>query len=159
MIKVTNNPVWDGVEVRVVELRRALTDQTEKAQRYVFGVPEGRLDALRARFPKANPENLFEHALDEDQTAISEHVLSGLKRPYRFVGARCTLPSPRPDADDTTPAASAFGRKSGGLKWATGTGGFVVSGLEAIPTVSTLLIQPFARTSGTRRTHARRFAS
>ena len=81
MMKVTNNPAWDGVEVRVVELRHALTGQTEKVQRYVFGVPKGTLDALRAQFPKANPENLFGRALDEDQTALSEHVPSGLKRP------------------------------------------------------------------------------
>jgi hypothetical protein len=109
MMKVTNNPVRDGVEVRVVELRGALTDQTEKAQRYVFGVPEGTLDALRARFPNANPENLFERALDEDQTALSEHVRSGLRRPYRFVGARCTLPSPRPHAGRHSPLGGKAG--------------------------------------------------
>ena len=124
MIKVTNNPVWDGVEVRVVELRRALTDQTEKAQRYVFGVPEGRLDALRDQFPKDSPENLFEHALDEDQTAISEHVFSGLKRPYRFVGARCTLPSPRPNADYTTPAGIRVWEEKRGFKMGDWDGRF-----------------------------------
>ena len=52
MTKMANNPVWDGVEVRVVDVRRALADQTEGVQRYVFGVPEGRLAALRAQFPK-----------------------------------------------------------------------------------------------------------
>jgi hypothetical protein len=84
-------------------------------------------------------------------TALSEHVPSGLKRPYRFVGARCTLPRPRPHADYTIRRqASAFGRKSRGLNWATGTGGCVVSGLEAVAKVAPLLIQPFpgARTSG-----------
>jgi hypothetical protein len=124
MMKLTNNPVWDGVEVRVVELRRALTDQTEKAQRYVFGVPGGRLDALRARFPKANPENLFERALDEDQTALSEHVPSGLRRPYRFVGARCTLPSPRPHADYTTPAGIRLWAEKPGFRMGNWDGRF-----------------------------------
>jgi hypothetical protein len=105
MTNMTNNPVWDGVEARVVDVRRALGDKTEKVHRYVFGVPERRLNALRAQFPKENPENLFECALNEDQTAISKHVLHGLEMPYRFVfrGARCMLPSPRPDADYTTP--------------------------------------------------------
>jgi hypothetical protein len=125
MIKVTNNPVWDGVEVRMVELRRALTDQTGgKAQRYVFGVPEGRLDALRAQFPTANPENLFEHALDEDQTALSEHVLPGFKRPYRFVGARCTLPSPRPNPDYTTSAGIRLWEEKPGFKMGDWDGRF-----------------------------------
>ena len=124
MFKAPNNPVWDGVEVRVVELRRALSDQPEKAQRYVFGVPKGRLEALRARFPKANPENLFERALDEDQAALSEHLLSGLERPYRFVGARCTLPSPRPNADYTTPAGVRIWEEKRGFKMGDWDGRF-----------------------------------
>ena len=37
MTNMTNNPVWDGVEVRVVDVRRALADQTESVQWYVFG--------------------------------------------------------------------------------------------------------------------------
>jgi hypothetical protein len=124
MMQLTNNPVWDGVEVRVVELRHALTGQTEKVQRYVFGVPEGRLDALRAQFPKANPENLFGRALDEDQTALSEHLPSGLKRPYRFVGARCTLPSPRPPADYTTTAGIRLWAEKPGFKMGDWDGRF-----------------------------------
>jgi hypothetical protein len=98
MTKAANNPVWDGVEVRVVDVRRALADQTEGVQRYVFGVPEGRLAALRAQFPKDNPEQRFERALNQDQSALSKRVLHGLEAPYRFVfrGARCTLPSPSP---------------------------------------------------------------
>ena len=68
-------------------------------------MPESRLDALRARFPIDNPEHLFERALNEDQAALSTHILEAFKRPYRFVfrGARCTLPSPRPGPDCTTP--------------------------------------------------------
>jgi hypothetical protein len=124
MMKVTNNPVWEGLEVRVVEVRGAPAEKSEKVRRYVFGVPESRLDALRARFPKANPENLFEHALDEDQTALSEHVPSGLKRPYRFVGARCTLPSPRPHADYTTPAGIGLWAEKPGFKMGDWDGRF-----------------------------------
>src|SRR5690348_1058907 len=105
MTNMTNNPAWDGVEARVVDVRRALADKTEKVRRYVFGVPEGRLEALRARFPTDNPEKLFERALNEDQAALSTHILEDFERPYRFVfrGARCTLPSPRPGPDYATP--------------------------------------------------------
>ena len=51
----------------------------------MFGVPESRLDALRARFPIDNPEHLFERALNEDQAALSTHILEDFKTPYRFV--------------------------------------------------------------------------
>jgi hypothetical protein len=131
MTHVTDNPVWDGVEVRVVDVRRALADQTESVQRYVFGVPEGRLEALRARFPKDSPEQLFERALNEDQSALFKHVLHGLEAPYRFVfsGARCTLPSPRPDADGITPAGIRLWEEKPGFKM----GDSVASQLQAIP--------------------------
>jgi hypothetical protein len=49
-------------------------------------------------------------------TALSEHVPSGLKWPYRFVGARCTLPSPRPHADYTTPAGIRLWAEKPGFK-------------------------------------------
>src|SRR5690349_3664563 len=105
MTNMTNNPAWEGVEARVVDVRRALADKTEKVQRYVFGVPEGRLEALRAQFPTDNPEKLFERASNEERTAISKHVFHGLEMPYRFVfrGARCTLAIPRPGPDYATP--------------------------------------------------------
>jgi hypothetical protein len=104
MANVTDNPAWEGLEVRVVEVRGAPAEKSEEVRRYVFGVPESRLDALRARFPTANPEELFERALNEDQAALSKRVLQGLEPPaYRFVGARCTLPSPRPAPDYATP--------------------------------------------------------
>jgi hypothetical protein len=103
MANVTDNPVWEGLEVRVVEVRGAPAEKSERVQRYVFGVPQGRLDGLRARFPTDNPEELFERALDEEQAALSKHVLHGLEGPYRFVGALCTLPSPRPAPDYATP--------------------------------------------------------
>jgi hypothetical protein len=126
MTNMANNPVWDGVEVRVVDVRRTLADQTERVQRYVFGVPEGRLDALRAQFPKDSPEHLFERALNEDQSALSKQVLHGLETPYRFVfrGARCTLPSPRPDADDTTPAGIRLWEEKPGFKMGDWDGRF-----------------------------------
>ena|SRR5690242_7880278 len=105
MANVTHNPVWEGLEVRVVEVRGAPAENDEEVRRYVFGVPEGRLEALRARFPTDNPEKLFERALNEDQAALSTHILEDFERPYRFVfrGARCTLPSPRPGPDYATP--------------------------------------------------------
>jgi hypothetical protein len=106
MANVTDNPVWERLEVRVVEVRGAPAEKGEEVRRYVFGVPQGRLEGLRARFPTDNPEDLFERALNEDQAALSKHVLEGFEMPYRFVfpGARCTLPSPRPAPDYATPA-------------------------------------------------------
>jgi hypothetical protein len=104
MANVTDNPVWEGLEVRVVEVKGAPAEQGEGVRRYVFGVPASRLEALRARFPTDNPEERFERALNEEQAALSKHLLQGLEPPsYRFVGAACTLPSPRPGPDYATP--------------------------------------------------------
>jgi hypothetical protein len=99
-----NRPVWYGMEERLVDIKHALTDQTEETQRYVFGVPKSRIESLRGRFPQLTPENLFEQVLDEDKAEISEHVLDGLKTSYKieFRGARCRLPWPRPEADYAT---------------------------------------------------------
>jgi hypothetical protein len=43
-------------------------------------------------------------ALNEDKAEICEHVLDGLKMPYKieFRGARCWLPIPRPEVDYAT---------------------------------------------------------
>jgi hypothetical protein len=93
-----------GMEERLVDIKHALTDQTEETQRYVFGVPKNRIESLQGRFPKFTPERLFEEALNEDEAEISEHVLDGLRTPYKieFRGARCRLPTPRPEVDYAT---------------------------------------------------------
>ena len=97
--------VWSGIEARLVDIKHALADQTEEMHRYVFAVPKTRIESLRKRFPKFTPENLFEQALNEDKAEICEYVLDGLKMPYKieFRGARCRLPTPRPEADCATP--------------------------------------------------------
>jgi hypothetical protein len=96
--------VWGGIEARLVDLKRALANQTEEAQRYVFAVPKSRMESLRGRFPTFTPENLFEQVLNEDKAEISERVPDGLKMPYKieFRGASCRFPRPRPEADYTT---------------------------------------------------------
>jgi hypothetical protein len=96
--------IWGAIEARLVDIKRARADQTEEVQRYVFAVPESRIESLRERFPKFNPENLFEQVLNEDKSEISEHVLDGLKLPYKieFRGASCRFPRPRPESDYTT---------------------------------------------------------
>src|SRR5437868_14496660 len=98
--------IWSGIEARLVDIKHALADQTEETQRFVFGVPKNRIESLKGRFPKFTPENLFEQALNEDKTEISEHVLHGIKTSYKieFRGARCRLPSLRPAADYATRA-------------------------------------------------------
>jgi hypothetical protein len=42
--------------------------------------------------------------LNEDKAEIGEYVLDGLKMPYKieFRGARCRLPTPRPEVDYAT---------------------------------------------------------
>ena len=52
--------IWGAIEARLVDIKRARADQTEEVQRYVFAVPQSRIESLRGRFPKFNPENLFE---------------------------------------------------------------------------------------------------
>jgi hypothetical protein len=96
--------IWGGIEARLVDLKRARADQTQEVERYVFAVPESRIESLRPRFPKYTPENLFEQVLNEDKAEISEHVLGGLKIPYKieFRGASCWFPRPRPESDYTT---------------------------------------------------------
>jgi hypothetical protein len=96
--------IWSGIEARLVDIKHALSGQTEETQRYVFGVPKSRIESLQGRFPKFTPENLFEQVLNEDKAEISEHVLHGLKTSYRieFRGARCRLPRARPAADYAT---------------------------------------------------------
>ena len=93
-----------SMEERLVDIKHMSTDLIEETQRYVFGVPQSRIESLRKQFPKFTPENLFEEALNEDQAEISEHVLHGLKRSYKieFRGARCRLPWPRPATDYAT---------------------------------------------------------
>jgi len=93
-----------GMEERLVDIKHALTDLIEETQRYVFEVPQSRIESLRKRFPKFTPENLFEQALNEDKAEICEHVLDGLKMPYKieFRGARCRFPIPRPEVDYAT---------------------------------------------------------
>ena len=97
--------IWSGIEARLVDINHALADQTEEVHRYVFAVPKTRIESLRGRFPKFTPESLFEEALNEDEAEISEQVLDGLKMPYKieFRGARCRLPTPRPEVDCATP--------------------------------------------------------
>jgi len=92
------------MEERLVDIKHALTDQTEETQRYVFGAPKNRIESLQGRFPKFTPEELFGQVLNEDKAEISEHVLHGLKTSYKieFRGARCRLPWPRPAADYAT---------------------------------------------------------
>jgi hypothetical protein len=51
--------IWGGIEARLVDIKRALADQTVEAQRYVFAVPKSRIESLRGRFPKFTPENLL----------------------------------------------------------------------------------------------------
>jgi hypothetical protein len=94
----------DGIEERLIDIKYASADQTEETQRYVFGVPESRIESLRERLPKFTPENLFEQVLDEDKAEISEYLFHGLKTSYKieFPGARCSLRSPRPEADYAT---------------------------------------------------------
>ena len=93
-----------SMEERLVDIKHMSTDLIEETQRYVFGVPQSRIESLRKQFPKFTPENLFAEALNEDQAEISEHVLHGLKRSYKieFRGARCRLPWPRPATDYAT---------------------------------------------------------
>jgi hypothetical protein len=50
----------------------------------VFAVSKSRIESLRGRFPKFTHENLFEEALNEDQADVSEHVLDGLRIPYKI---------------------------------------------------------------------------
>jgi hypothetical protein len=96
--------IWSGIEARLVDIKRALTDQTEETKRYVFAVPKTRIESLRGRFRKFTPENLFELALNQDEAEVSEHVMDGLKMPYKieFRGASCRFPKPRIEADCTT---------------------------------------------------------
>jgi hypothetical protein len=93
-----------SMEERLVDIKHMSTDLIEETQRYVFEVPQSRIESLRGRFPKFTPENLFEEALNEDKAEISEHVLDGLRMSYKieFRGARCRLPIPRPEVDYTT---------------------------------------------------------
>jgi hypothetical protein len=96
--------IWSGIEIRLVDIKHALPDQTEEVHRYVFAVPKTRIESLRGRFPKFTPERLFEEALNEDEAEISKHVLDGLRMPYKieFRGASCRFPKPRIEADYTT---------------------------------------------------------
>jgi hypothetical protein len=96
--------IWGDIEARLVDIKRALADQTEQTHRYVFGVAKSRIESLRGRFPKFTAQGLFEQVLNEDKAEISEHVLEGLRMPYKieFRGARCRLPRARPEADYTT---------------------------------------------------------
>jgi len=96
--------IWSGIEARLVDIKHALADQTEEMHRYVLAVPKTRIESLRGRFPKFTPENLFEQALNEDKAEIYEYLLDGLKMPYKieFRGARCRLPTPRPEVDCAT---------------------------------------------------------
>jgi hypothetical protein len=96
--------IWNGIEARLVDIKHALADQTEEMHRYVFAVPKTRIESLRGRFPKFTPEMLFEEALNEDKAEICEHVLDGLKMPYKieFRDARCRLSIPRPEVDCAT---------------------------------------------------------
>jgi hypothetical protein len=96
--------IWSGIEARLVDIKHAPADQTEEMHRYVFAVPKTRIESLRGRFPKFTPENLFEQVLNEDKAEIGEYVLDGLKMPYKieFRGARCRLPTPRPEVDYAT---------------------------------------------------------
>jgi hypothetical protein len=96
--------IWSGIEARLVDIRHALADQTEEMDRYVFAVPKTRIESLRGRFPKFTPERLFEEALNEAEAEISEHVLDGLRMPYKieFRGASCCFPKPRIEVDYTT---------------------------------------------------------
>jgi hypothetical protein len=96
--------IWSVIEARLVDIKHALADQTEEMHRYVLAVPETTIESLRGRFPKFTPENLFEQALNEDKAEICEYVLDGLKMPYKieFRGARCRLPTPRPEVDYAT---------------------------------------------------------
>src|SRR5258707_957308 len=96
--------IRSGIEARLVDIKHALPDQIEEVHRYVFAVPKTRIESLRGRFPKLTPESLFEEALNEDKAEICEHVLDGLKMPYKieFRGARCRLPIPRPEVDYAT---------------------------------------------------------
>jgi hypothetical protein len=50
------------------------------------------------------PKTWFEQVLNEDKAEIGEYVLEGLKMPYKieFRGARCRLPTPRPEVDYAT---------------------------------------------------------
>jgi hypothetical protein len=93
-----------NMEERLVDIKHALTDQTEETQRYVFGVPRSRIESVQGQFPKVTPENLFEQALNDDKAEICDYVLNGLKMPYKieFRGARCWLPIPRPRVDYAT---------------------------------------------------------
>jgi hypothetical protein len=102
--RTAHSSAWDGIEERLVDIKHPLADQTEETQRYVFGVPKSRIESLRGRFPKFTPEDLFEQVLNEDKAEISECVLHGLKMSYKieFPGARCSLRSPRPEADYAT---------------------------------------------------------
>lgn len=123
---MTDNPVWGGVEVRVVDVRRALADQTESVQRYVFGVSEGTLDALRAQFPKDHPEQRFERALNEDQSALSKHVPTDSRR---LTSSSSQAPAARFRARPLMPMtprrqAFAFGRRSRGFKMGDWDGRF-----------------------------------
>ena len=54
--------IWSGIEARLVDIKRALADQTEEMHRYVFAVPKTRIESLRKRFPEFTPQNLFEQA-------------------------------------------------------------------------------------------------
>ena len=96
--------IWGGIEARLVDIKGALADQTEETQRCVFGVPKSRIASLGGRFPKFSPENLFEQVVNEDKAEISEYLFHGLKTSYKieFPGARCSLRSPRPEADYAT---------------------------------------------------------
>jgi hypothetical protein len=93
-----------GIEERLIDIKDASADQTEDRQRYVFGVPESRIESLRERLPKFTPENLFKQVLDEDEAEICEYLFHGLMTSYKieFPGARCRLRSPRPEADYAT---------------------------------------------------------
>jgi len=64
----------DGIEERLIDIKYASADQTEETQRYVFGVPESRIESLRERLPKFTPENLFEQVLDEDKAETSYKI-------------------------------------------------------------------------------------
>ena len=38
--------IWAGIEMRLVDIKHAATDQAAEAQRYVFGVPKSKLASL-----------------------------------------------------------------------------------------------------------------
>src|ERR1700730_12666593 len=96
--------VWNGIEARLVDIKRALADQTEETQRYVLAVSKSRIKSLGWRFPNFTPENLFKQILDEDKAEISEYVFDGPMVSYKieFRDVSCRFPRPRIEADYTT---------------------------------------------------------